>query len=220
SENSQTEPTVIEEEIEKKLNNQTTSESSENSQTEPTVIEDKVIPKAESDLSIESQRTTKEKIGDFMNRLRRRFKRKETVISTEEKPLNETTEIPTSEETVTIQKESETKELLEPNQSSTLPEIVKEAPLPKPIEEILPPETPSLTPNSEQIIELPGTSTIMPEVGNYPPETLPELEAVGEQKLESTEESFESETFDSNRTVIEEIESENVLDYAPNLTGQ
>ena len=214
-----TEP-FIQEAVEETPETQTTSGSEKLPVTKPTVIEEvtsetEPTPSTQPQVT-ESQKTTKEKMGEFMNRFRRRFKGKETVTSEQEKPLNGATEIPTSEVNLNLPPASETQELLEPNEPPTLPEIVEEAPVPTSVEEA-PQETPSLTPNSAELIELPEVYTI-PEVENSPLETTPELEEVGEQKAEFTEESFVPKTVDSEQTVTEEIKSENTLDSAPNIT--
>ncbi|MDJ0553213.1 MAG: hypothetical protein QNJ68_01975 [Microcoleaceae cyanobacterium MO_207.B10] len=191
------EPTVIDEveEVEPTPETPTNIESEETPVSEPTVIEAETS-ETDSTPSTKSQKTTKEKMGEFMNLVRRRFKGKETVTSTQEQQLNQTTETPTAEETVNIPRESETKESLEPNQSPTLPEIVEETPVPIPPEELAPEETSSLTPNGSEIMESPETSTLpeVEKVENDQPETTPELETVDVEKTESTEESFDSET--------------------------
>ena len=158
---------------------------------------------------LEEQQRLKEKIGNLMNWVQRKFKGINQVTNKQEKT--------TVEETLNLPKESETEDSLQQNEPPNLPEIVEELPIPQSAEEMPPQETSSLTPNVEEVTESLEEYSL-PVVVNSQQETTPELEQIIEHKSEAVVESILPKSDDYAQDVSKENEPENTPNSVESVT--
>ncbi len=201
------EETLVEQEREDIPVTETTTEELD---VEETLVEQGISQTEPSGLEKLFQ-TTKEKISEFISRVRLILTNLNKVTTEEEKPNLDTIEEPTVEEILNLPKESETEESLEPNEPPILPEITEEVEILQLTEEVPLQETSNLTPSLEAITEPPEASSI-PEVADSQQETTPESEKINDPKSETFVKSIVPESDDALQEVNVEIESENIPD--------
>ncbi|NET92037.1 hypothetical protein [Okeania sp. SIO1H2] len=153
--------------------------------------------------------TTKEKIGEFVNSVRDRFKSFLNKATEKQKAATlDTIETPNVEENFNPSEKSEVQDSLQENEPPSLPEIVEETPTPEPVEKLPPQETPTFTPNveeSNESVETPSTS--IPEVvEDFPQDTIPESAQITESKSEEVVEPIPTESDNSTISIPEVVE--------------
>ncbi|WP_287300854.1 hypothetical protein, partial [Okeania sp. SIO2F5] len=154
--------------------------------------------------------TTKEKIGEFVNRVRDIFKGIRNKVTEKQKSATlDTIEKPNVEENFNPSEKSEVEDSLQENEFPSLPEIVEEVPTPESVEKLPPQETSALTPNVEESNEsVENPSTSIPEVvEDFPFEdTIPESSQITEAKSEEVVESLPPESDNSITSIPEVVE--------------
>ncbi|NEQ73494.1 MAG: hypothetical protein F6K23_10695 [Okeania sp. SIO2C9] len=194
--------------------------------TEAEEIEVEEIPTTEAEIEVEETFTeeatskietteanelpiTKEKIGEFVNRVRDRFKGLINKVTEKQKSATlDTIEKPNLEENFNPSEKSEVQDSLQENEFPSLPEIVEEVPTPESVEKLPPQETSALTPNVEESNEsVENPSTSIPEVvEDFPQDTISESEQITEQNSEVVVEPIPTESNDSTISIPEAVE--------------
>ncbi|WP_287324610.1 hypothetical protein [Okeania sp. SIO1F9] len=162
--------------------------------------------------------TTKEKIGEFVNRVRDIFKGIRNKVTEKQKSATlDTIEKPNVEENFNPSEKSEVEDSLQENEFPSLPEIVEEVPTPESVEKLPLQETSTLTPNveeSNESVEIPSTS--IPEVvEDFQQNDLPESSQITEAKSEEVVESLLTESDDYITSIPEVVEDFPLEDTIP-----